>query len=96
MANADFKCTNLNCNKIETQYWTMNDLKEKPELLKEFRCPLCGSIMTRIWGASIIIPEHMRAANESGETYGVANKLFRHAKGITGKKRIFPSGNIPS
>jgi len=75
-----FKCDNGHLKDVEAP------ITEGPP--KKVICEVCHKEMHRVWGASIRIPEYMKATSE-GDLHTTISERMKHPARPTGKNKIY-------
>lgn len=77
------------CDECNTS--TEIQMSMKDDIPKSVQCP-CGCQARRIFGASAIVPEYMKATNSASGTFADftnLNSAFKHGTRPSGKKKVF-------
>lgn len=80
----EYKCSE--CGKIEEIEKSM-----KEDIPSTINCS-CGKTCYRVFGASLYVPDYMKATDSANGTYAEFNNLkskFAHAKRPSGKDKIY-------
>ena len=79
------------CEKCKVEHENEQSMSE--DIHTSIKCPTCGDDAYRIWGASIRIPEYMKATGkDSDDTYANYDNLkssFSHASRPSGRNKIY-------